>query len=530
MNCVFDKCILVIDDETGVTRLCDRFLSQVGYQVLTTNHPHEAVNLLDNKKFDLLLVDIRMPEMNGFELLNLARQSQSDIAVVIMTGYGTVETAVESLRQGADGMLLKPFSGAELGQSVEQALHNRQREREMLRLQALRPLFAISEKLFIEKAPELLRTRLLETVTEQFQCSHASIYQRKLNTENWEQLTVRGKPFNFRKRWPNQFRMHETSSFSLAEIDDPILEDILRSDGYGYFFCIPLNFENVQRVLFAARDIDGTALDEVEVETLRIFTRQAIVALENAHLYDNLQDHIRQLEESQRALVQAEKMAAVGRLTASIAHEINNPLHSVRNCLHLARRQELPVVDREAYLEMACEETDRLMRTVRQMLDFYRPSALDRKPSDINSLIERVLDLLKAQLTDNQIKVKRKYSKNLPQVLAVDNQIQQVFFNLILNAMEAMPTGGKIFITTFADEGNVSILIEDTGFGINDEQREDIFEPFVSSKDRGLGLGLTVSYGVVTAHGGSLTLMSPSNDGACFKLSLPAYKTNYAVK
>jgi len=526
MNSIFDKYILVIDDETGVTRLCERFLTRAGYQVLTTNHPHEAVNLLEYRKFDLLLVDIRMPEMDGFQLLNLARQSQPDIAVVIMTGYGTVETAVESLRQGADGMLLKPFSGAELGQCIEQALRDRQREWEMLRLQALRPLFAISEKLFSEKAPEQLRVRLLEFVTEHFQCSHTSFYQRKWNTEAWDQLAVRGKPFDFSKNWPAQFNMLETRSFSLAEIDDPTLAEILRADGFGFFLSIPLNSENVERVLFAARDVDGTALEEVDAETLRILTRQAIVALENAHLYDELHDHIQQLEESQRALVQAEKMAAVGRLTASIAHEINNPLHSVRNCLHLAKRQELPIVDREAYLEMADEEMDRLMRTVRQMLDFYRPSVLDRKPLNINTLIDRVLILLDAQLTDNQIQVKRQFSKDLPQVLAVDNQLQQVFFNLILNAMEAMPVGGEISITTFPDEGSVSVLIEDTGFGIDEEQREDIFEPFVSSKEQGLGLGLTVSYGVVTAHGGSLTLMAPSACGACFQLSLPAYKTN----
>ena len=110
MNPIFDKYILVIDDETGVTRLCERFLTRAGYQVLTTNQPQEAVNLLENKKFDLLLVDIRIPEMDGFQLLNLARQSQPDIAVVIMTGYGTVETAVRAMKFKAYDFITKPFS------------------------------------------------------------------------------------------------------------------------------------------------------------------------------------------------------------------------------------------------------------------------------------------------------------------------------------------------------------------------------------------------------------------------------------
>ena len=170
--------ILIVDDEEGVTRLCQRFLMRAGYQVITANHPQEGIKLLEDQKIDLLLVDIRMPETDGFQMLKFARQYQPDIAVVIMTGYGTVETALESLHQGADGMLLKPFSGAELVQSVEQALRDRQREREILQLQALRPLFEISEKLFAEKSPQQLRVRLLEIVADHLACSHVGFYQR----------------------------------------------------------------------------------------------------------------------------------------------------------------------------------------------------------------------------------------------------------------------------------------------------------------------------------------------------------------
>ncbi len=524
MNQNVNVCILVVDDEVGVTRLCERFLTRAAYQVITANHPHEGVKLLEDQEIDLLLVDIRMPEMDGFQMLKLARQYQSDIAVVIMTGYGTVETALESLHQGADGMLLKPFSGAELIQSVEQALRDRQREREMLRLQALRPLFYISEKLFAEKSPQDLRVRLLEIVADHLVCSHVGFYQRSANSKSWQLLAAQGKPFDLAPHWPDQWCMLESaSSHTLEEIDNPTLAEILRTNDLGFFLCAPLNSGQMQQVLFAARDQSDTSFGDAELETLRILSRQAIVALENAHLYDELQDHIRQVEESQQALIQAEKMAAVGRLTASIAHEINNPLHSVRNCLHLAGRHELPEADRKVYLEMADEEMDRLMSTVRQMLDFYRPSAVDRKPTNINDLLGRVLKLLNAQLSDHKIIVRRKFAEELPLVLAVDNQIQQIFFNLILNAMEAMPNGGEIIIHSMLEQENVSILIEDTGPGILDDQREEIFEPFVSSKEKGLGLGLTVSYGVVTAHGGSLTLLPQNEKGARFKLSLPAY-------
>jgi two-component system NtrC family sensor kinase len=310
---------------------------------------------------------------------------------------------------------------------------------------------------------------------------------------------------------------------SLPDIEDSSLAENLREHNLGYFICIPLNIGEQRQVLFAARDLGGAAFGEDELETVRILSRQAVVALENARLYDALQDRIRQVEASQQALVQAEKMAAVGRLTASIAHEINNPLHSIRNCLHLAGRDELSAENKQEYLAMASDEMERLMRTVRQMLDFYRPSALDRKPVDINALIEVVLNLLDKQLSNNNIVIHRKFTDGLSPVLIVENQIQQVFFNLILNAMEAMPKGGEIFITTEQGPEGVLIFVEDTGGGISGEIREEIFEPFVSSKEQGLGLGLTVSYGVVTAHEGSLTLLPTGERGACFQLSLPIY-------
>ena len=519
-----EKCILVVDDEKEVTRLCERFLTRVGYKVLTTNYPKEAVDLLGRENVDMLLVDIRMPNMDGFHLLKRARQHQPDIAVVTMTGYGTVETAVESLHQGADGMLLKPFAGAELVQSIETAFQKRLSEQEIVRLQALRPLFSISEKLFSEKSPDQLRIRLLELVSQHLQCSHICFYQRQSTSEEWDQACCLGKSTDIIQHWPPQFDLTKINSFTLSEIDDTILFDYFQSYDFGFLFSVPMNSENIQRVMIGARDINNIQLGDVELETLRILSRQAIIALENAQLYDELQVHIRKVERSHRALIQAEKMAAVGRMTASIAHEINNPLHSVQNCLHLARRQELSAIDREEYLEMAVEEVERLANTVRQMLDFYRPSAVDRKPSDINELIKRVIKLLENQLNTKRIRIKMQFQKNLPSVMVVDNQIQQVFFNILLNAMDALPDGGAITLKTSLNQQEVSVLIEDTGLGIAESQRENIFEPFVSYKEKGLGLGLTISYGIVTAHGGSLELISTSGGGSCFRLLLPAFQ------
>jgi signal transduction histidine kinase/DNA-binding response OmpR family regulator len=514
--------VLVVDDEVGVTSLCARVLERAGYQAQTVNQPHQAIEILQSEKVDLLLADIRMPEMDGFDLMTYARKHQPDLAVVIMTGYGTVETAVESLRQGADGMVLKPFSGAELVQSVQRAFRDRQRERDMLRLQALQPLFTITESLFSEKDPLVLHELLVEFTRQHLACEHVALYQRQGEGVFLEKVAGCGMEL------PGDdiliSKVDTTDKAILIQGEgpgDPDLQRILIEKGFASVMCVPTFRGDRRSVFFVARTAGESPFGNADLEMLGILANQAAVALENARLYEELRQHIQQVEQSQHALLQAEKMAAVGRLTASIAHEINNPLQSMQNCLHLAGHHDLSPDQRQNYLDLAVEQLERLMLSVRRMLDFYRPSAVARKLTDLNQVTERVLTLLAAQLKSQNIKVNTRFARKLPLVRAVANQIEQVLFNLILNAMEAMPDGGELFLESQAKDGEVRIFIEDTGPGIPKAEAEQIFEPFVSTKEKGLGLGLTVSYGIVTAHGGHLDLLPPEKRGARFCLSLP---------
>jgi signal transduction histidine kinase len=252
-----------------------------------------------------------------------------------------------------------------------------------------------------------------------------------------------------------------------------------------------------------------------------VLARQAVVAMENASLYEDLRDYVRQIEDSQQALLRAEKMAAAGRLTASIAHEVNNPLQSVQNCLHLAGREDLPVEKRKEYFDLAQSELERLMKTMQRMLDFYRPGSAKVEQVDILDLLQHVLSLTSQQLRQRQIEVQADLPDSLPAVYAVSGQIQQIFFNLILNALDAMSAGGMLNIRAREFEHGVEILFQDTGPGIPESRRNDIFEPFFSTKEGGTGLGLTVSYNIVTAHGGTLDLVNENEPGACFRLFLP---------
>src|SRR3989304_3284329 len=164
--------ILVVDDEPGIASLCNRILTRADFAVTSLSDPRAAIDVLQSQRFDLLLVDIRMPEVDGFDVISRAKIVQPEIAVLVMTGFGTVETAIRALRQGVDGLLLKPFEKSdELLQAVRQALSDNQRKRDTARVQALRPLFNVTETLFAETDQEQLLGLILTAIQDHLHCS-----------------------------------------------------------------------------------------------------------------------------------------------------------------------------------------------------------------------------------------------------------------------------------------------------------------------------------------------------------------------
>ncbi len=532
----FSYLVLVIDDEPGITHLCQRLLERAGFRIRAVTAASEGVAILEQEHVDLLLVDIRMPGLDGFQVIDLARHHQPDLAVVIMTGYGTVETAIEALRRGADGLILKPFAGAELVQSVKRALQESRHKKDVVRLQTLRPLFTITETLFTETNPDRLQELLLETVLGHLHCSMAGLYERQQGASELRLVAGRGDLPPEEEVDPERSLVGRAAAWGIplsANREGPGdagLQATLASRGLVSLMAAPLSAplklpdsaHEGGRILAAGRKTGEAPFRESDLEIFAILSRQAAIALENASLHAELHAYIARVEESQRALIQAEKMAIAGRLTASIAHEINNPLQSVQNCLHLAGRKELPRRERQNYLAMAQAELERLMHTVQRMLDYYRPAALDRKPVKINDLVNRVLSLVGPQLAERQIRLESRLTQALPDIWAVADQIQQVLLNLLLNAMEALPAGGIITIETGPWRGGIAVTVEDNGPGIDKRHREHIFEPFFSSKEGGTGLGLAISYGIVAAHGGSLDLVQGRGKGACFRILLPS--------
>ncbi|HET8567850.1 MAG TPA: ATP-binding protein [Candidatus Limnocylindria bacterium] len=232
----------------------------------------------------------------------------------------------------------------------------------------------------------------------------------------------------------------------------------------------------------------------------------------------------------EQALFDSEKLAATGRLAASIAHEINNPLEAIHNSLYLLVNKSDPSDPDHKFLAIAMKETERMSRILRQMLGFYRPAAA-MAPTDVNALVDEAESLVAKRLRDRRSRIVKELDPALPKVVASSDQLKQVILNLMLNAAEAMPNGGTITVSTRALGGGgarilrsdaVQIQIRDEGVGIPEEHMSQLFEPFFSTKgEKGTGLGLWVSYGIVQAHGGSLQVRSREGEGTTFNITLP---------
>lgn len=233
------------------------------------------------------------------------------------------------------------------------------------------------------------------------------------------------------------------------------------------------------------------------------------------------------LRKSEQLHSVSEKLSAVGRLAAGVAHEINNPLTGVLTFAHLLREKQDLDEQAKQDLGLIIHETTRASEIVHGLLDFAREKAAVKEPLDVNAVIGRTLQLLGNQKAFRQISVEERLQDNLPKVDGDVNQLQQVLLNLCLNACEAMPKGGALTIATSAGEESVLIKVADTGCGIKNEHLDRIFEPFFTTKPvgKGTGLGLSVSYGIIQEHGGTMEVESAEGKGTEFSIVLPAAAT-----
>ena len=318
---------------------------------------------------------------------------------------------------------------------------------------------------------------------------------------------------------------------NLHRPEDPYVDSIVE-EGIQSTVYIPLVLKGESVGVMCVCSRSESRFSEDYVEFLTAIGNQIGMAVRNAMLYEGANRAYRELKEAQEQVIRSEKLASLGKLSATIAHEINNPIAAVltyvKLMMKLVKRGHFSqdrAGDISRYLGTMGSELTRCGEIVKDLLAFSRRSRIAIKPQNIDQIISRTLALTSHDLKLKEIQFVSEIDPDLPMVKCDFRQIQQVLLNLIINASEAMEGGGVLSISAMraGKNGFLEITISDTGSGISKEDQKDIFEPFFTTKaeGRGIGLGLSVVYGIITNHNGSIEVESEVGKGSAFKVLLP---------
>jgi len=381
--------VVVIDDDIHILELAELILAKRGYRVFTAPTARYGMEIIAAQLPELVLLDYMMPEMDGLTALREIHSRFPNTYVVIFTGKGNEEIAVELMKGGASEYILKPFNNRDL----------------------------------VERLDNVLRIREIELHNKSLQQEHVRLLQE---IDNWNQDLQR--------------RVHEKTEA---------------------------------------------------------------------------------LQKAQSEIAQSEKLAALGYLSAGMAHEIRNPLNSISLFIQLMR-QNTSDPEQLEYQGKILKEIDRIDDIIRKLLDASRRTRTITNDVSIDRVIDNALDVFSPQIETGKIRVTRSYCDSPPPIKADPAELEQIFTNLFLNALEEMGIGGHLEIQILEENGRVVVRVADSGGGISAETLPNIFDPFFSTKTRGTGMGLPVVQRIARIYEGNITVESTSPNGTVFRLDFPA--------
>ncbi|GFE61994.1 response regulator [Geobacter sp. AOG2] len=381
--------VVVIDDDLHILELASVILSRKGYHVLTASTARKGMEIISTQVPELALLDYMMPEMDGLATLRKIKAHYPDTYVIMFTGKGNEEIAVELMKGGASEYILKPFNNRDL----------------------------------LDRLDNVLRIREIELHNKALRQEHVRLLEE---IDNW-----------------------------------------------------------------------------------------------NQELQKRVREKTEALQKAQSEIAQSEKLAALGYLSAGMAHEIRNPLNTISLFVQLMRQN---IADQEQldYLDKVLKEVDRIDDIISKLLDASRRNRSIISDVQIDRVVDNAIDAFSPQIETGSIRVERHYRGLPPPIKADPAELEQIFTNLFLNALDEMPGGGRLEIEIYEENGRVVVRVGDSGGGIPAEALPSIFEPFFTTKSRGTGMGLPVVQRIARIYQGSIAVEKSSPEGTVFRLEFPA--------
>ncbi len=484
--------VLIVDDNVELVGTLQAVLSRaMGHlggetsrlEVVTASRGEEALAIARSNGFDVAIVDVKLPDTSGVDLIEPLRAASPLGEVVLITGFASVDAAIGALRSGAFAFVLKSFRPEELISTVDQALAKvrLQRDREELESR-YRALIQLTDVLAVASDAQ----------------GRVALWNRKATqTSGVAAAVALGKDF--------------VESF-MAEPD----------------------WARVREAIVQARS--GERSSEVEAGFVGAGSPRRI----RWHLSSERKGpgeglvyavgiDVTERRTLEKRAADAEALSTMGTLAMNLAHEVRNPLNAAVLQLHLLERDvgklHLEETKSKALLkrtEIVGAEIGRLNRLLTEFLDLARPRDIAREPVHIGRLVEEVLALESGTLASSGITVERSLESDGCVAIGDREKLKQVIINLIVNAIEAMKGGGKLTARAGCEGGRVLLALEDTGVGIDPTHLHEVFEPFFTTKEAGTGLGLSIVRKIIDQHGGDVRIESHRGHGTRVTVAIPA--------
>ena len=306
-------------------------------------------------------------------------------------------------------------------------------------------------------------------------------------------------------------------------VKDPrVSNEFRKALGVNEFVCVPLIAKNEPIGVIVADNVyTAEPISDERVNTLTMFVNQASLAIENAVTYKSLEDKIDQLTETQQRLIRSEKLAAIGSMSSYVAHEIRNPLVTIGGFAKTLSRFTFTDAKIKVNIDIIIEEVKHLEKILNNITDFAKPSKPEKIDVQLCEIMENTCLLMENYFQEKHITLQKKYETGVPEAPVDPTQIKQVFLNILMNAVESMPDGGKLDVKIKSIDGSVKIYIVDAGKGMKQGVLQNIYDPFFTTKPSGTGVGLSVSLKIIEDHGGTIDAISEQGKGTTMLLTLP---------
>ncbi|MCL6584778.1 MAG: PAS domain S-box protein [bacterium] len=524
--------ILVVDDEIGVCYTIKDILEDEGYRVSITLNGRDAIEAIRDNSFNVAIIDINLPDISGLEILKSIRSLNLDLYSIMLTAAATIENSIKALNQGAYAYIVKPFQIEQFKDTVKRATDEQHlvlENKKLLRELQISNVALKEAKMKVDDLNRALESKIRQRTRE--------LNEQKERTEAIIESLADGL-CTVDEHWcitSFNRQAEKITGYRADEVIGKHHSEIFKSQ----------NSEYTKQLMEALKNKETVSHMEVYIQnrnhqTIPIRVSAAILRDKKGRITGAVQNFrdITEQKQLQEQLIQASKLASMGELLANFTHEIKNPLNGMLLFASLIQ-SELKDKDSELadYADRILQEGTRIGKIASDILTFSRQNRQEYHLEDVTEILETTLALTEHQLQLDGIQVIREFEPDLPKIAANSGRLQQVFLNLINNAQYALNKKSpgltnnnskilRLSINKVEHGGKpyIRIKVYDNGIGIPQKYFNKLFDPFFTTKPvgQGTGLGLSVSYGIIQDHQGTIDVESRVSEYTIFTIDLPA--------